>query len=264
MLGRAIASGKVQLALSIWNLFEIGAATDEAQRERRLVFLDTLVPVWVVERRAIQRQEVERFLWHHKFGLIRKELIAITRSLSVVDSFFAGAQTRIGLTARQFIRETDFTALNPLKKLSPDALKVLQTADRKLLKSKEKEMFEAWVSQSIPDLDPGGRAFTISQKAELVSFCWQQRKQFLAECRSLAVEHALTRARTADAKRTAEESDGLDLQHSAVALSYCDVFFSRDRYQACCAELARDTLKTMSLGEICTTPDSLSATLATF
>jgi len=38
----------------------------------------------------------------------------------------------------------------------------------------------------------------------------------------------------------------------------------RYRYQACCAELARDTLKTMSLGEICTTPDSLSATLATF
>jgi hypothetical protein len=122
-LRQAIKSGKLRLALSVWNLVEIGMAADGVQREQRLAFIvDELCPLWVVERRAIQRQEVERFLWQHKFRTSPKDLVTITPSLSVVDSFFAGAQTRIGLSARQFIRETDLASLLPLKRLSPDAL----------------------------------------------------------------------------------------------------------------------------------------------
>src|SRR5665213_1378457 len=189
-LRRAIGSGKVQLALSVWNLVEIGLAADEAQRERRLAFLKELAPLYVVERRPIQRQEVERFLWQHKFGSTPKDLIAITPSLSVVDSFFAGAQTRVGLTICQFIRETDFASLRPLKRLSPDALSTLQGADRTILKRMKKEMFEAWIMVSIPDRDPDGRAFTLSQKADLLAFCWQHKKDFFAECPCLAVEDA--------------------------------------------------------------------------
>ena len=59
----AIGSGKIRLALSVWNLYEIGAATDLAQRTQRLSFLSGLAPLYIVERRHIQRQEVERFLW---------------------------------------------------------------------------------------------------------------------------------------------------------------------------------------------------------
>src|SRR5215469_4327485 len=128
-LSQAIGSGKIHLALSVWNLFEIGNANDQAQRKRRIAFLKGLAPLYIVERRPIQRQEVERFLCQHKFGTVPKDLIVITPSLSVVDSFFAGAQTRIGLTICQFIRETDFGGLRPLKRLSPEALRTLQRAD---------------------------------------------------------------------------------------------------------------------------------------
>lgn len=84
-LRRAIGSGKVRLGLSVWNLCEIGAAADQAQRKHRLAFLSGLAPLYIVERRALQRQEVERFLWQHKFGAAPKDVIAITPSLSVVD-----------------------------------------------------------------------------------------------------------------------------------------------------------------------------------
>ena len=263
-LRRAIGSGKVRLGLSVWNLCEIGAAADQAQRKHRLAFLSGLAPLYIVERRALQRQEVERFLWQHKFGAAPKDVIAITPSLSVVDSFFAGAQTRIGLTICQFIRETDFAGLRPLKRLSPEALRTLQDADRTPLKQKEKEMFEAWIAVSIPDRAPDGRAFTVSEKAELVAFCWQHKKQFFTECRCLAVENALTTARTNNVRRKPTESDGPDLQHAAVALAYCDVFYSRDRYQAQCAAAARKALKTMALGVVCATPVELAETMAAF
>lgn len=262
-LRRAIEPGKVRLALSVWNLVEIGGATDEAQRERRLTFLiDDLCPLWVVERRAIQRQEVERFLWQHKFGAAPRELIAITSSLSVVDSFFAGAQTRIGLTAPQFIRETDFASLHPLQRLSPDALRTLQGVDRKTLKRKEKEIFDAWVGLSIPNRGPDGRALTIPEKADLLAFCWQHKRQFFAECRCLAAEDALTTARTSNAMRQPTGSDGPDLQHAAVALAYCDIFYSMDGYQARCAASARNVLKAMGLSAVCSTPAAMTAAIA--
>jgi hypothetical protein len=229
-LRRAIERGKVRLALSVSNLVEIGCATDEAQRERRLTFLiDDLLPVWVIERRAIQRQEVERFLWQHQFGVAPRELIAITSSLSVVDSFFAGVQTRIGLTARQFIRETDFASLHPLKRLSPDALR---------------------------------RALTTPEKAKLLAFRWQRKRQFFVECRCLAVEDALTTARTGNAMRQPTESDGPDLQHAAVALAYCDIFYSRDGYQTQCAVAARKVLESIGLGAVCSTPAELADAIA--
>jgi hypothetical protein len=262
-LRRAIEPGKVRLALSVWNLVEIGGGADEAQRERRLAFLiDGLCPLWVVERRAIQQQEVERFLWQHKFRTAPRELIAITSSLSVVDSFFAGAQTRIGLTARQFIRETDFASLQPLKRLSPDALRTFQCADRKTRKGKEKEIFDAWIGSSIPDRGPDGRALTIPEKADLLVYCWQHKRQFFVECHCLAVEDALTTARTSDAMRHPTESDGPDLQHAAVALAYCDIFYSRDGYQTQCAVSARNALKAMGLSAVCSTPAALAAAIA--
>jgi len=258
-VNQVIGSGKIRLALSVWNLVEIGSAADEAQRERRLVFLEGLCPLWLVERRAIQRQEVERFLWQHKFSITPRDLIVITSSLSVVDSFFTGSKTRIGLTARQFIRETDFSSLRPLKQLAPDALRTLQSADRKTLKRMEKQMFEAWIAPSIPDRGPDGRAFTVTEKAELLAFCWLHKKQFLAECRCLAVEDALGTVRTSNAMRNPSDSDGPDLQHAAVGLAYCDIFYSRDGYQAQCAAAAFAALKALQLGTVCATPAAFLA-----
>jgi hypothetical protein len=61
-VSEAVETDKIRLALSVWNLFEIGNAADEAQRKQRLAFLKGLNPLYVVERLDIQRQEVERFL----------------------------------------------------------------------------------------------------------------------------------------------------------------------------------------------------------
>ncbi len=84
-----LASGKTKLALSVWNLIEIGAADDKDQRDRRLAFLLGLNPMWVVERRAVQKQEVKGFLWSRKFDAQVDELVAITPSLFVVDCFLS-------------------------------------------------------------------------------------------------------------------------------------------------------------------------------
>jgi len=84
---QAVSSGEVRIALSLWNLFEIGAASDQAQQEERLAFLESLNPLWLVERRGIQRQEVRRFLWRRRFERMSEELGRVVNSRPEIPRF---------------------------------------------------------------------------------------------------------------------------------------------------------------------------------
>jgi hypothetical protein len=117
----AVATGRTRLALSPWNLVEIGSATDLKQREQRIAFLEQNNPLWIVERVGIQRQEVKRFSGLTNFGVIPEELLVFTPHLSVVDGFLAGPHAQVGLTARGFIERTDFAGIEKRKELAPDA-----------------------------------------------------------------------------------------------------------------------------------------------
>ncbi len=55
-----LTGGKAQLALSLWNLFEIGSASDKTQQAQRLAFLMKFNPLWILERVEIQRRVVPR------------------------------------------------------------------------------------------------------------------------------------------------------------------------------------------------------------
>jgi hypothetical protein len=65
-INAVLATGQVRLALSLWNLVEIGSGADRKQQGRRLGFLEQHNPLWICERVAVQRQEVERFLEYDK------------------------------------------------------------------------------------------------------------------------------------------------------------------------------------------------------
>jgi hypothetical protein len=257
-----VTSGKICAALSVWNLVEIGAATDAGQLERRLAFLDSLEPVWLVERRDIQRQEVERFLSLKCFGSEPQPIVAVTPHLSIVDGYLSKGNPRVGITTRQFIAGIDFASLAPFKKLSPNALKTLQTVDKRLLRVNQEKLFRAWIGPSIPVRDPNDRVLTDKEKLDLLDCCWEHEREFLAACPSLAVEDALTTERIRNARRNPQESDGADLQHAVVGLAYTDAFLTRDGYQATCAIAARNSLSPLKLAEIYKSPEELAAYLA--
>lgn len=261
-LAEALASENLKLALSLWNLFEIGAADDKAQQDRRLTFLLGFNPVWVVERRAVQRQEVKRFLWSHKFGVRAEEMVVITPYLSIVDFFLSGSEMRIGLTAEEFIRGTDYSMLNPLRRLSPKAQSTLKAADPKVLRKSDQKIFTGWIEESIPRRGPDNKFFSAEARVELAEFCYGKRQQFLDDCPSMAVEDAVTTDRTKDRKRKPTESDGPDLAHTAVAMAYCDVFFTRDKYQARNSCAAHRMLQGMRLAKVCTNPNELAVAVA--
>ena len=232
----------VRVALSVWNLVEIGFASDKKQQVERLEFLESLNPLWFRERVEIQKLELNSFVARRRFGVDLGATQAVTPHLSSVDHYFAGHQTRIGLTPAQFIAETDFEILKREKHKVPSALRTLQSADKSKLREVERQMFEAWMAGLLPNVNPAGRPISAGDRNDLLAFCWENRAGLFTECPAVAAEDALSAARTADPNRNPTESDGIDLHHAVVGLSYGTIFATADGYQGQCAQAARRRL----------------------
>ena len=153
-VGEILASGKLRLALSLWNLFEIGSANDKLQRDRRLLFLEQFDPQWIRERVDVQRQEVRCFLWEKHFGVCPEQRPVLTPHLSVVNSYSAVPKARIGLTPRQWIDGVNFSRFELAKERALDALKDLQTVDKKTFRKRQHEIFRPSIGKLYPDHRP--------------------------------------------------------------------------------------------------------------
>ena len=239
-----------RLALSIWNLVEIGSATDDQQRERRLSFLERLNPLWVRERIQVQKCEVNKFVSNELFGTDSAEIQVLTPHLSRVEADLAGPQVHIGLTPRQWIRGIDYKRIEALKELAPNALKLLQELDDKASKAKQEAIFKAWIKSLLPDAGPDGKLLKRSDKKEILEYCEAHRKKFFSVCKSLHVEDALSAARAANFARRPQRSDGIDLMHAVIALAYCDYFVVRDGFVAQCAACATKALAPVTLARV--------------
>jgi hypothetical protein len=245
-----LTCGKARLALSLWNLFEIGSASDKAQQDQRLAFLAKFNPIWILERVQIQRHEVRAFLWKEMLKIEPEAVEALRRHLSEVESYMAGSQTRIGVTPRQWIDSVDFGRFAPSKQLAPTALRQLQTFGPKKIAQRQDEIFEKWIAGLLPTKLPDGAACSKADLSGLSQFCLENQAAFYGACPAMAVENAMTRARTATATRNPQCSDGIDLMHAVVALAYCDYFLVRDGFVFQCCEHVRKDLPGRKLAAV--------------
>jgi hypothetical protein len=123
-------------------------------------------------------------------------------------------------------------------------MKILQKIDAKTFKKRQHEIFRPWIKGLIPLVGPDGRALPVARREELLDHCEKNQGRFFAACRSLAVEDALTATRIANPARNPQRSDGIDLMHTVIALSYCAHFLVRDGFIAACAARAAQAVKT--------------------
>lgn len=184
-LEEVLNDGKVRLVLSLWNLFEIGSASDKAQQAQRLTFLEGFDPIWILERVDLQRLEVRNFCWKQWCGVTPEPLQVFKRNLSEVEAPHAGSQTRIGLTPTQWINGVNFSKYDPYKKLAPNALLKLQSHTPKEIK--DPEIFRAWVKGALPKFDPENRALSKSELADFLDGCEHDQSAFYEACPAMAV-----------------------------------------------------------------------------
>jgi hypothetical protein len=211
-----------QLGLSIWNLLEIAAASDVAQRKARLAFLNSLKPIWFLDHVYVRKQEVKRFLWPRRFGAAAPDLLCVTAHLSQAAAVYAGPKIRIGITMETVVAELATVVFRQHKQQSPRALAFLQNIAKQDWKKRQREVFGAVMKGVVPDIDPAGQALRKVEQQKLIDYCWDNRADFMAACPTIAVDDALCEARISDSRRKPRVSDGIDLAHAVMALGYCD------------------------------------------
>jgi hypothetical protein len=65
----------------------------------------------------------------------------------------------------------------------------MQSTDRKTLKRREKEIFDAWIERLIPDRSPDGNAFTVQEKADFLAYCNSLRRPAVSLLKTPSLLH---------------------------------------------------------------------------
>ena len=221
------ANSEWRLAVSECNLLEIASDGDKARARRRATFIDSLKPVWMMERLDIQKCEVKAFLWENHFLVDPEPFDVFHEHLSQV--IIPHAQPVIGETAASWVARINPTEIDGAKRQTVSSLRTLQAAKRRQKQQIDESVFRAWVEPKISRRDPGSLLIKKAGRDTLAGFCWANRDQFYRECLAMGVEHFVCEARTLDPNRQPTESDAIDLQHTVLGLSYCDVLVT-ERY----------------------------------
>ena len=237
-----------RLAISECNLLEIAFDGNKPRALRRAEFLDSVRPLWMMERLDIQKHEVRAFLWRNHFKVAAKPFSPFCEHLSTVMSYHT--RPLVGATAATWITAVDSHEIAEAKRLTVRSLRTLQAATKQQKRQIADQTFREWVYPKIPLHDPDNSFMNKQQKEQLAVFCYANVDQFYRECPAMAVEHYLCEARTRDPNRVPEEPDAIDLQHGVLALSYCDSFVTGDRYAFSTSAHAIKSLPALSLATL--------------
>jgi hypothetical protein len=247
-LGAMLAANpEWRLAVSECNLLEIVSDGDKARAQRRAAFIDSLKPAWMIERLDVQKCEVKAFLWKNHFFVDPAPFAVFHEHLSQVTIHHA--RPMIGETAASWVARINPAEIDGAKRQTVSSLRTLQVATKQQKQQIEEAVFRAWVEPKIPLRDPGGRVMNKADRDTLAGFCWANWDQFYRECPAMGVEHFACEARTRDPNRQPTESDAIDLQHTVLGLSYCDVLVT-ERFAYSTAAYATKALAPLRLATL--------------
>lgn len=250
LLETLLRGGEYRLVLSLWNLAEMAAATDEVQRAERLEYLQQFSPRWVLETAALKSAEVRRYLWTHRFAQAAPQEEVFFQYLSEVLARSGERNIRIGETPHSWIERFSRQQFKRTKDRAPDALSQLQSFEPDYFRELQARAFPKWVLKSVPNRDPDEKLLTQGEQQTLAEYCTQNKADFLNVCPVMAVEDALSRIRTSNPKRNPKPSDAPDLMHTIAGIAYCDVFLLDDGWAEDCARQAKEELRQHTLAEI--------------
>jgi hypothetical protein len=236
-LRRLSQNRNLRFVLSDWNLIEIANGEDESQANARAQLADDLRPLWMMERSHLLRREVQKYIYEQLLHRPSPDFQPFSDSLSVMLSYHEGPNVPLGETAVLRIKRLQgnrpyLAEINKGKQVTLAALIAIRNASAKERAEAESEVFRRWVGEFVPLTDPDGKLLSQSARKSLSEACFQAGDKFYELCPGMFAEHSLYVTRAQDPRRKPELQDGIDFQHSVMALSYCDYLFTRDRHLA--------------------------------
>jgi hypothetical protein len=247
-------SGDVRFVISDWNLVEASrekepapATTPETLVRRYVEFFQSLHPLYLAAREAIEREEMRRLVLAH-LGLP-----CPSEGLPVFNETFLQAcavsqhsdELLLGYDAERFLLdlarhpEMRATHYRPAEERSHQAQLDIRKAQQRGLYGNPKLEFELhrrWFRQMMPDRGTDGRTLSLAGLDALAQTFAADRQAVFDACPAIWSESAVTDIRANVGGRTPKIQDAIDLMHAVLPLAYCDALISDDRHFRRCAQ----------------------------
>jgi hypothetical protein len=227
-----IKNGSLRFVVSTWHLIETAQTTNVNSATRLADFIDTLMPRWIHERRALQKMAVKHDFY--RFCNIQSdELHPTTSKAAVIGALFDdGPKAKYDIPARDFVRQwiEHPEQLNVLKKVvenNADTLVKLRTltAEGKITAELKEQTTKQLFELSLPQTTPNGLQIGNETAAQYVE------QANINAVPTLAVEEAISENEWGnDAVGKADKNTFVDKMHLISALPYVDKIVTNDSF----------------------------------
>ncbi len=232
---------------SDWTVIEISQATDKEQAHRRVDFIESLNPKWLLIKTEIQKFEVKSFLYRYLYCSMAPYSV-------FTDQFHKAVAVSIGRKPDEgcklwnfveaYIDDPDILApIKAQKEIYLQCFGKLASMKKKDIQKKDKEIIGHWIKDVLPDTKPNGCSLNDVDKQQAIALCLSNVPKFLEECPYFNFENTLFDIRFQDKERKSQESDVIDLEHACCAVPYCDFVVTGDRYLKSISDRANVSLK---------------------
>lgn len=238
---------ELTFAFSIWNLVEIVTGNEIEEAIKLAALVDSLNPMWLVERLNILEEEVKGFLLKNYFHLDNLESFnPIKKHLSEVFYCLNPRTVRINDNTVKSVTEwakhpKSMGTITNVKQDTPEALTTIQTARKNntITKEHQRQIDRIYYGNLIPTYGPDKKPLHSKERTKILNYLVKNKRELLRASPCLNVEEKLTDFRTRNVKRIPEEQDAVDLQHSVPSLAYCDYVISNDGFFSSGAEFVK-------------------------
>jgi len=231
-LDTAIKSNALTFVVSTWHLVETAHSPNLASAVRLADFIDSLRPSWLLERRDLQKLDVEEdFLRFLKINRERQRRVT-TRSAVIAALHGAEDGPRFDIPSRNFVKQwiehpEQMKPLEEAYQTNADSLIGLRAAVKagKLTEEIRRRTDEMLAKLSMPSATPAGLDYGRSVKIDYV-------RQFKAEAvPSIAIETAISEKEWGpEAIGDADRNTFIDKVHLISALPWVEEIVSNDKF----------------------------------
>lgn len=227
-----IKNGSLRFVVSTWHLIETAQTTNVNSATRLADFIDSLTPLWIHERRQLQKMAV-KWDFYRFCNLQFDELPPITSKAAVIGGLFDdGPKAKYDIPARDFVRQwiEHPEQINVLKvsveRNAETLVKLRQlTAEGKITPALRGQTTKEMFRLSLPQTTPNGLQIGNETAAQYVE------QANINAVPTFAVEEAISENEWGeDAVGKADKNTFVDKMHLISALPYVDTIVTNDAF----------------------------------